>query len=69
MRLKEFNRGNYSFETGKQNTILILEFAEDYDRFQWIDGHTIQTGVNRTSSGTPGTDANSIIKAEATIFL
>jgi Fe(3+) dicitrate transport protein len=47
---------------------LILEFYhEDYeDRFQWIDGYAIQNGVmNRTSNGTPGTDANSIIKAEA----
>jgi Fe(3+) dicitrate transport protein len=43
MRLKEFNRGNYSFETGKAKHDIDFEFAE-LDRFQWIDGYAIQTG-------------------------
>jgi Fe(3+) dicitrate transport protein len=61
--------GNYSFETGKAKHDIDfgIRYHEDYeDRFQWIDGYAIQNGVmNRTSNGTPGTDANSIIKAEA----
>ena len=61
--------GNYSFETGKvkHDIDFGIRYHEDYeDRFQWIDGYAIQNGVmNRTSNGTPGTDANSIIKAEA----
>jgi Fe(3+) dicitrate transport protein len=35
------------------------------NRFQWIDGYNTKRVMNRTSNGTPGTDANSIIKAEA----
>jgi Fe(3+) dicitrate transport protein len=44
-----------------------FRYHEDYeDRFQWVDGYAIQNGVmNRTSNGTPGTDANKITKAEA----
>jgi Fe(3+) dicitrate transport protein len=61
--------GNYSFTTGKANHDIDfgLRYHEDYeDRFQWVDGYAIQNGVmNRTSNGTPGTDANRITKAEA----
>jgi Fe(3+) dicitrate transport protein len=66
---KGIQSGNYSFETGKAKHDIDfgIRYHEDYeDRFQWIDGYAIQNGVmNRTSNGTPGTDANSIIKAEA----
>ena len=61
--------GNYTFTTGKANHDIDfgLRYHEDYeDRFQWVDGYAIQNGVmNRTSNGTPGTDANRITKAEA----
>jgi Fe(3+) dicitrate transport protein len=61
--------GNYTFETGKAKHDIDfgLRYHEDYeDRFQWVDGYAIQNGVmNRTSNGTPGTDANRITKAEA----
>jgi Fe(3+) dicitrate transport protein len=61
--------GNYTFKTGKVNHDIDfgLRYHEDYeDRFQWVDGYAIQNGVmNRTSNGTPGTDANRITKAEA----
>jgi Fe(3+) dicitrate transport protein len=60
---------NYKFETGKAKHDIDfgLRYHEDYeDRFQWVDGYAIQNGVmNRTSNGTPGTDANRITKAEA----
>ena len=61
--------GNYTFETGKAKHDIDfgIRYHEDYeDRFQWVDGYAIQNGVmNRTSNGTPGTDANAIVKAEA----
>lgn len=61
--------GNYSFKTGKAKHDIDfgIRYHEDYeDRFQWIDGYAIQNGVmNRTKDGTPGTDANKIVKAEA----
>jgi Fe(3+) dicitrate transport protein len=61
--------GNYTFETGKAKHDIDfgVRYHEDYeDRFQWVDGYAIQNGVmNRTSNGTPGTDANRITKAEA----
>jgi Fe(3+) dicitrate transport protein len=60
---------NYGFETGKAKHDIDfgIRYHEDYeDRFQWVDGYAIQNGVmNRTSNGTPGTDANKINKAEA----
>lgn len=60
---------NYTFETGKAKHDIDfgIRYHEDYeDRFQWVDGYAIQNGVmNRTSNGTPGTDANRITKAKA----
>ena len=60
---------NYTFETGKTKHDIDfgIRYHEDFeDRFQWVDGYAIQNGVmNRTSNGTPGTDANAIVKAEA----
>ncbi|MFV8368760.1 TonB-dependent receptor family protein [Flavobacterium sp. LB2R40] len=60
---------NYDFGTGvlKHDLDFGFRYHEDYeDRFQWVDGYAIQNGVmNRTSNGTPGTDANRITKAEA----
>ena len=60
---------NYRFESGKvkHDIDFGIRYHEDYeDRFQWVDGYKIQNGVmNRTSNGTPGTDANAIVKAEA----
>ncbi len=39
---------------------------DEEDRFQWIDGYDIINGtMNRTSEGTPGTDANRISDARA----
>lgn len=61
---------NYAFETGKAKHDIDfgIRYHEDFeDRFQWMDGYAIQNGVmNRTSNGTPGTDANRITKAKAT---
>ncbi|RTY81348.1 TonB-dependent receptor [Flavobacterium sp. ZB4P23] len=60
---------NYNFATGalKHDFDFGFRYHEDYeDRFQWVDGYAIQNGVmNRTSNGTPGTDANRITNAEA----
>jgi Fe(3+) dicitrate transport protein len=60
---------NYSFGKAafKHDLDFGLRYHEDYeDRFQWVDGYAMQNGVmNRTSNGTPGTDANRITKAEA----
>jgi Fe(3+) dicitrate transport protein len=60
---------NYRFETGKTKHDIDfgIRYHEDYeDRFQWVDGYKIQNGVmNRTSNGTPGTDANAIVQAQA----
>ncbi|RTY88362.1 TonB-dependent receptor family protein [Flavobacterium sp. RSP15] len=60
---------NYNFATGtlKHDLDFGFRYHEDYeDRFQWVDGYAIQNGVmNRTSNGTPGTDANRITNAEA----
>jgi len=60
---------NYTFETGKTKHDIDfgIRYHEDFeDRFQWVDGYAILNGVmNRTSNGTPGTDANAIVKAEA----
>jgi Fe(3+) dicitrate transport protein len=60
---------NYNFESGqtKHDIDFGIRYHEDFeDRFQWVDGYAIQNGVmNRTNKGTPGTDANSILKAEA----
>jgi Fe(3+) dicitrate transport protein len=60
---------NYNFGKGslKHDLDFGFRYHEDYeDRFQWVDGYAIQNGVmNRTSNGTPGTDANRITKAEA----
>jgi Fe(3+) dicitrate transport protein len=61
--------GNYNFRTGALNHDLDfgVRYHEDYeDRFQWVDGYAMQSGVmNRTSNGIPGKDANRITKAEA----
>lgn len=61
---------NYAFETckAKHDIDFGIRYHEDFeDRFQWMDGYAIQNGVmNRTSNGTPGTDANRITKAKAT---
>lgn len=60
---------NYRFETGKTKHDIDfgIRYHEDYeDRFQWVDGYKIQNSVmNRTSNGTPGTDANAIVEAQA----
>lgn len=60
---------NYRFKTGKTKHDIDfgIRYHEDYeDRFQWVDGYKIQNGVmNRTSNGTPGTDANAIVQAQA----
>ena len=60
---------NYNFVTRalKHDIDFGFRYHEDYeDRFQWVDGYAIQNGVmNRTSNGTPGTDANRITNAEA----
>lgn len=60
---------NYTFETGKAKHDIDfgIRYHEDFeDRFQWVDGYAIQNGkMNRTNNGTPGTDANAIVKAEA----
>lgn len=60
---------NYTFgtETLKHDIDFGFRYHEDYeDRFQWVDGYAMQNGVmNRTSNGTPGTDANRITRAEA----
>jgi Fe(3+) dicitrate transport protein len=60
---------NYNFGKAalKHDLDLGFRYHEDYeDRFQWVDGYAMQNGVmNRTSNGTPGTDANRITKAEA----
>lgn len=60
---------NYNFGTGalKHDLDFGFRYHEDYeDRFQWVDGYAMKNGVmNRTSNGTPGTDANRITKAEA----
>ena len=60
---------NYTFgtETLKHDIDFGFRYHQDYeDRFQWVDGYAMQNGVmNRTSNGTPGTDANRITRAEA----
>ncbi|MGO4904926.1 TonB-dependent receptor family protein [Flavobacterium sp. W20_MBD1_R3] len=60
---------NYNFGNGaiKHDLDFGFRYHEDFeDRFQWVDGYAMQNGVmNRTSNGTPGTDANRITKAEA----
>ncbi len=60
---------NYNFQTAnvKHDIDFGFRYHEDFeDRFQWVDGYAIQNGVmNRTSTGTPGTDENRITKAEA----
>ncbi len=39
---------------------------DEEDRYQWVDGYNITNGImNRTSEGTPGTDANRISDARA----
>ena len=39
---------------------------DEEDRFQWVDGYNIRSGVmNLTSKGKPGTDANRISSAKA----
>ena len=60
---------NYNFGNGaiKHDLDFGFRYHEDFeDRFQWVDGYAMQNGVmNRTSNGTPGTDANRITNAEA----
>ncbi len=39
---------------------------DEEDRYQWVDGYDITNGImNRTTEGTPGTDANRISDARA----
>ncbi len=47
-----------------------LRYHEDgMDRFQWVDGYSMQDGTMiLTSSGTPGTESNRIESAYATAF-
>jgi Fe(3+) dicitrate transport protein len=47
--------------------ILISVFVttKNEDRFQWVDGYKIQNGrMTGTNNGTPGTDANAIVKKQ-----
>lgn len=61
--------GNYKFYTGdiKHDFDFGVRYHEDFeDRFQWVDGYAIQNQkMNRTNTGTPGTDSNRIVDAKA----
>lgn len=61
--------GNYKFNLGKTTNELEfgIRYHEDFeDRFQKSDGYAIRNGrMLQTSYGTPGTDGNRIISAEA----
>jgi Fe(3+) dicitrate transport protein len=62
--------GNYKFMIGQVENDLNfgVRYHEDFeDRFQWVDGYTIQNGVMlKTKAGIQGTDANRITSAKAT---
>jgi Fe(3+) dicitrate transport protein len=57
----------FASEKFKHDLDFGVRYHEDYeDRFQWVDGYAIQNkALFRTSAGTPGTDANRILEAQA----
>jgi len=61
--------GNYKFTIGKVDNDLDfgVRYHEDFeDRFQWVDGYTIQNGAMlKTKAGIQGTDTNRITSAKA----
>ncbi|AZQ43843.1 TonB-dependent receptor family protein [Nonlabens ponticola] len=54
-------------ETARQELEVGARYHEDQeDRFQWVDLYGIDNGaLNRTTAGTPGTDANRVSDAQA----
>ncbi|WP_340203348.1 TonB-dependent receptor family protein [Ascidiimonas sp. W6] len=61
----------FDYHWGKDDFFHDIEIGarihyDDEDRFQWIDGYSINDGIlNLTTEGTPGTDANRISSATA----
>lgn len=62
-------RLNYDFETGKikNNIVAGARIHQDQiDRFQWIDGYTMDEGVMKLATkGEPGTESNRVETANA----
>jgi Fe(3+) dicitrate transport protein len=62
-------RLNYDFETGKlkHNIVAGVRVHQDQiDRFQWVDGYTMDEGVMKLASkGEPGTESNRVETANA----